>query len=161
IAFLEGDLFAPVHGQLFDHVIMNPPFVISPVKGPLWRDGGLRGDWFCRRVVREVPALLCEGGFCQLACNWVATAGEDGRSAVRGWCDGTGCDVWVLQFRTLDPASYAASWLEPRAGESSEERARLFAERMAYYEQEGIEAIGYGVIVMRRTSGRPNWWYCD
>jgi SAM-dependent methyltransferase len=161
IEFLEGDLFAPVRGQAFDLVIMNPPFVISPAKGPIWRDGGLRGDWFCRRVVREVPALLREGGFCQLACNWVCTAGEDWRAALRGWFDGTGCDVWVLHFRTLDPASYAASWLEPRTGETSAERFRRFAERMAYYEQERIEALGYGVIVMRRTSGRPNWWYCD
>jgi hypothetical protein len=161
VEFREGDLFAPAGEQTFDLVVMNPPFVISPVKGPVWRDGGMRGDWFCRRVVREVPARLREGGFCQLACNWVHTAGEDWRAALAGWFEGTGCDVWVLHIRTFDPASYAASWLEPRPGETPEARARRFAERMQYYEQERIEAIGYGVIVMRRTGGRPNWWYCD
>jgi hypothetical protein len=32
---------------------------------------------------------------------------------------------------------------------------------MAYYTQEQIEAIGFGVITMRRTARQPNWFRCE
>src|SRR5262249_58414511 len=46
---VQGDLFSPVEGRQFDLITMNPPFVISPSSGRMWRDSGMRGDRFCRK----------------------------------------------------------------------------------------------------------------
>ncbi|MBI4850160.1 MAG: methyltransferase [Nitrospirae bacterium] len=74
---LEGDLFAPVKGQKFDLVITNPPFVISPETRYIYRDGGLEADQLCRKIVREVPQYLNEGGYCQILCNWIEPHGQE------------------------------------------------------------------------------------
>jgi hypothetical protein len=62
IDFREGDLFEPVAGEQFDLVVCNPPYVISPGTEIAYRDGGLRGDAFCERIIRELPEHLAPGG---------------------------------------------------------------------------------------------------
>src|SRR5262249_10978295 len=72
------------------------------------------------------------------------------------WFDGLGCDAWVLRAHTEDAATYALK----RAGERTdtpEEAARFFDAWMAYAEREGIEAVSFGVITLRRARGRSNW----
>jgi hypothetical protein len=39
--------------------------------------------------------------------------------------------------------------------------AKKFNQWMAYYTQEQIEAIGFGLITMRRTSRQSNWFRCE
>lgn len=158
--FVEGDLFAPVADQGFDLIVCNPPFVISPRSDRLHTDSGLPGDQLCRTLVRTAPGYLNPGGLCQLVCNWAQVAGEDWRQRLAEWCAGIGCDAWVLHFHTQDAATYAAD----RIGESVEDAAAAedqFAEWLAHYEQQRIEAIGFGLITLRRVEGRAPWFRCD
>jgi hypothetical protein len=161
VCFLEGDLFEPVRGQPFDLVVANPPYVISPEARYLFRDSGLPGDQLCRDIVRAVPGFLQEGGYAQVLCNWAQTAGQDWRERLDGWVAGTGCDAWVLRLSTHEPASYAEGWLRGEAGLGPEEFARRFEGWMAYYDRERIEAIGFGLVTLRRASGRANWFRCE
>ena len=131
----------------------NPPFVVSPSHQYLYRDAPAPVDELCRTLVRSAPTYLTEGGHCQLLASWAHVQGEDWRDRLAGWFAGTGCDALVLVRETLDPSTHAASWLrqtEPPARWESE-----YDEWMAYYEAHDIEAIGLGLITMRkRSNGR-------
>src|SRR5262249_2865430 len=96
VAFLAGNLFEPVAGQVFDLIVCNPPFVIGPQASLRHSDSGLPGDEFCRSIVQAAPPFLSEGAYCQVVCNWAQTAGQDWKERLAGWLAGTGCAAWVL-----------------------------------------------------------------
>ncbi len=74
IRFLQGDLFTPFcGGERFDAIISNPPYIPSAELAELepevrdWEpalalDGSADGLAFYRRIVREAPAYLKDGG---------------------------------------------------------------------------------------------------
>ncbi|MGQ9575817.1 MAG: methyltransferase [Thermoguttaceae bacterium] len=157
----EGDLLEPVRGCSFDLVVSNPPFVISPESRYIYRDSGLAGDELAQRIVRQVPALLAEGGYCQILCNWVHRKGEDWRQRLAAWLEGLGCDAWVMQTDTLEADAYAARWIRHTERDDPETFRRRFERWTAYYDQERIEAISGGVITLRRRSGSANWFRAD
>ncbi len=155
---LQGDLFAPVAGQRFDLVVSNPPFVISPSSRYIYRDGGMEGDAFCQRLVREVPEYLEDGGYCQILCNWAVHDGASWQDRLRSWFADTGCDAWVLCHETGDASTYARTWIGHTEEPSPELFARRYDEWMAYYAEAGIVAVCAGSIAMRkRTSGEPTY----
>ena len=156
----EGDLFDPVKGDQYDLIVSNPPFVISPERSYLFRDGGMEADEFCRTVVRGASRHLADGGFCQLLANWAHVAGEDWRERLAGWAEGTGCDMWVLQREVKEPNAYASSWLDIGDVDPSESTDRFNA-WMDYYERARIEGIGFGLITIRRTTGAEGWFQAD
>lgn len=156
-----GDLFAPVAGRRFGLVLSNPPFVITPESRYIYRDGGLEGDAFCRRLVREVPEVIEEGGFCQLLCSWAHYRGEDWKRRLAAWFERTGCDAWVMCTRTEDAAVYAEKWIRETESEDHLARKALFGQWMDYYRRLGIEKISSGVIHMRRRSVPANWLRLD
>jgi SAM-dependent methyltransferase len=156
-----GDLFEPVRERQFDLVLSNPPYVISPSFRYLYRDSGMHGDQFCRKIVREVPAFLRQGGYCQILCNWAHYAGQDWRERLASWFEGTGCDAWVMRSETRDASTYASVWIRGTEEDNPARFAQLYEEWMAYYEREGIEAMSAGLITMRRMSGRVNRFCAD
>jgi hypothetical protein len=161
IECFTGDLFEPVRGHQFDLVLANPPYVISPASRYLYRDSGMHGDQFCQKIVREVPPVLHQGGYCQILCNWAHYAGQDWQERLAGWFEGTGCDAWVMRSETRDASTYATVWIRGTEEDNPARFAKLYEEWMAYYEGEGIEAMSAGLITMRRTSERTNWFCAD
>ncbi len=145
----HGDLFEAVRGEEFDLIVANPPFVISPAQRYLFRDGGRPVDDLCRLIVEGAPRHLRPGGHCQLLASWAHVRGEDWRERLGGWFTASGCDVLVLEREALDPAEHAASWLRQteRADQWDE-----YDEWLAYDEAHGIEAIGFGLITMRKRA---------
>ncbi|WP_241972571.1 DUF7059 domain-containing protein [Cryobacterium cryoconiti] len=91
IEFRLGSLFEPVAGERFDHIISNPPFVITPrvpgVPAYEYRDGGLVGDALVEAVVRGAAEHLTPGGVAQLLGNWEYHAGQDAFERLAGWLD--------------------------------------------------------------------------
>lgn len=159
---MEGDLFEPVAGRRFDLIVSNPPFVISPSSHYIFRDSGLAGDGICRRVLREAPAFLTEGGYCQILCNWAHLIGQEWRERLAEWAGGLGCDVWVMRCETQEAAVYAATWIEHTEGGDRGHTAAEFDAWMDYYAEQGIEAISAGLITLRKTGGGgPNWFQAD
>jgi methylase of polypeptide subunit release factors len=77
VTFEQGDSFEPVRGRRFDLILSNPPFAITPGVRFTYRDSGLAGDEFCRRLIRIAPEHLEEGGYAQCTCDWIQTAGQD------------------------------------------------------------------------------------
>lgn len=150
-----GGLFEPVAGERFDLVVSNPPFVIGagaagPGHARTYRDGGLAGDEFCRRLVAQAPAHLTEGGWCQVLANWVHPRGGDWVERVSGWLPG-GCDVWVVQREVLDPAAYVSLWLHDAGDVAGPGYPAAYDAWLGALEQDGVEAIGFGWIALRRS----------
>ena len=74
---LEGNLLEPIEGRVFDLVVCNPPYVISPAAELVYRDSGLPGDTFCEGLVRRMPAAVAEGGLAFVLVSWVHAPDED------------------------------------------------------------------------------------
>lgn len=159
VEVLEGDLFEPVAGGSFGLIVSNPPFVISPEHSHFYLHSGMEGDDVCRTIVHRAPALLTDGGFCQLLANWEIHAGRPWQERLAGWFEGSGCDAWVMHQGTHELDEYASGWMEP-GEEDAEAWSRAFDEWMRYYEGRGIEAIGSGLITLRRRDG-ANWFRAD
>jgi methylase of polypeptide subunit release factors len=91
IEFRLGSLFDPVAGERFDHIISNPPFVITPrvagVPSYEYRDGGMVGDALVEAVVRGAAEHLTEGGVAQLLGNW-EYHDTDAFDRLTGWLAG-------------------------------------------------------------------------
>jgi len=146
-----------VAGETFDLIVSNPPFIISPDNRHLFLNSGLDSDDICRRIVREAPAFLKEGGYCVFNANWAVVEGEDWRARLAAWFEGTGCDGLVVLQGIQDLGEYAAGLIEIGSNEQND-YLRHFNEWMDYYGAHHMTGIGQGVIVMRRASGRRNWF---
>ncbi len=160
ITWKIGDLFEPVQDQTFDLIVCNPPFVIAPRVDDVSTHSGYSSDELCQTIVQSAPAFLKEGGYCQILCNWAQIKGQDWRERLAGWCRGTGCDAWVLYSHLEQIADYALQRIGEMA-ENLEQTGVRFDEWITYYEEQGIEAIGFGLITLRRKSHSPNWFRCD
>lgn len=158
---VEGNLFEPVMGKSFDLVISNPPFVISPESTYIYRDGGMGADRICREIIGKVPQFLNQGGYCQMLCNWVEKASEDWRERLQTWFEGTGCDAWVMRSETGDAETYASTWIKHTEKYEPEDFEKRLDKWLEYYDKEGISSVGAGLITMRKTGGRTNWYRAD
>lgn len=152
----SGNLFEPVADEQFGLIVSNPPFVISPDARFAYRDSGLPGDDLCRQIVSTAPAHLADGGWCQLLANWAHLKDVDWRERLAGWLDGTGCDAWVIQNDVQDVEKYASTWI--RHDEPDPRRTGdAFGAWMEHYERTGTEAVGFGLITLRRTTSQRPW----
>jgi methylase of polypeptide subunit release factors len=153
VEVLAGDCFAPVSGRQFDLILSNPPFFITPQTDYLFCDNSMDLDGLCRRLVKEGPGYLNEGGYMQMLCEWAQIKGQPWDERVAEWIDGTGCDAWVMKGLTQDPEEYAQHRIRETSQDSSQDADR-YAEYLAYYRKRDVEAIHGGLIVMRRRYGR-------
>jgi methylase of polypeptide subunit release factors len=135
----RGDLFHPVEGERFDLIVSNPPFVVSLDSKLLFRDSELPGDEISRLVVRQAQDQLEDGGLATILCSWIAPAGAEWATPLRGWIDER-CDALLLQFTSAGALEYAAAWTAD------------FDRWLAYYGDEGIEWISTGAVVIRRRT---------
>jgi methylase of polypeptide subunit release factors len=149
----ETSLFESIADERFDLVVANPPFVISPDHELVFRDGGLDGDEMSRAVVAGAAGVLAPGGTAHVLCNW-ALADPTSAAPVAAWAAGSGCDLLVLHYETVDPLTYAARWA-PLGGASPHDGEARLDRWLDYYRAAGIAAIGLGAAVLRRPRDGP------
>jgi methylase of polypeptide subunit release factors len=153
----EGNLFGPVEDETFDLIVSNPPYVISPESEIAYRDGGLSGDSFSEAIVRQLPRHLEPGGIGEVLISWLHPFDGDWTLPVREWVEGSGCDAILLRYSMHVPIDYAAAWNRPYRGNPQKYGAGV-ARWMEYFDRLGVEAISWGVIVLRRRDG-DNWFF--
>jgi len=149
-----GSFFEPVAGDAFDLITTNPPFVISPAtEEPLvYRDSGLPGDRAVEHVVTVAPDHLRPGGWCQVLANWVVARDRSWDERLAGWIRDD-CDALVVQRETLDPAAYVELWLKDAGRHGGPAGARRYDEWLGWFDRQGVEAIGFGWVNLRRREG--------
>lgn len=159
IEFRLGSLFEPVAGETFDHIVSNPPFVITPrtegIPAYEYRDGGMVGDDLVASVVAQAGEHLRPGGVAQLLGNWeTGTAtGKRGAYSVRDWAarGETPVDVWAVEREVQDVASYAETWIRDggtRPGTPDFER--LYDAWLDDFDARGVDEVGFGYITLTR-----------
>jgi hypothetical protein len=148
----DGSFFEPVAGERFDLVATNPPFVISPATGErlVYRDSGLPGDRVVEDIVRQAPALLTEGGWCQVLGNWVIERGRSWDERLATWLDAD-CDALVVQREVVDPSEYVELWLKDAGLHGSDDYVRRYDTWLSWFDEQGIEGVGFGWLNLRRT----------
>ena len=87
-------MFGPVPGEIFDLIVSNPPFIISPDNRHFFLNSGMDSDDVCRRIVTELPKFLNEGGYCIF--NAIGLSSRE-KISTRGWRVGSkGSDATAL-----------------------------------------------------------------
>src|SRR4051812_805817 len=152
----EGPWLEPVAGRRFAQIVSNPPFVPGPARVDfVYRDSGMGGDDALAMLVRALPDHLAPGGVAQLLGSWLHVRGEDWPDRVRSWLP-DGVDAWVLQREVADPALHVGTWqrdggLDP-ASPAGRAQARVWLDWM---DRAAVEAVGFGLVTLRRTDGPP------
>jgi methylase of polypeptide subunit release factors len=159
VSLLLGSLLEPVAGELFDVVVSNPPFVITPrTTGEAagdqftYRDGGLPGDDIVASLVSSLPDVLAPGGTAQLLGNWEITAGKPWEERPQSWAS-PDTDVWFIQREQVGPEQYAETWLQ----DASENRDRkhyqdAYAAYLDDFASRNVDGVGFGMIWLRRPA---------
>ncbi|TDC93546.1 class I SAM-dependent methyltransferase [Actinomadura sp. 7K507] len=151
---LQGSLMEPVQGRRFDLIVSNPPFVVAPPgdRRFTYRESGLPGDDFCRRLVESAPRHLNDGGYCHLLANWLHIDGVPWEERVGSWVDG--CDAWIVQRDVQDPAEYAELWLRDSCEAGTPRYRARYDAWLDHFERQGVTGVGFGWITLRRSQ-RP------
>ena len=161
VEWRKGSLYEPVADEQFDLIVSNPPYVISPESRFVFRDTDLPADAVSQQVLQGAGERLNEGGLACVLFNWHHHDDADWAARPLNWVCDTGCDSWLLCFKTADPLTYAAEWLKTGEGQDSPEYGRYLDEWMAYYEKTGIGQISAGAMFMRKRSSAANWSRTD
>jgi methylase of polypeptide subunit release factors len=161
VAFRGGNMFEPVDGEMFDLVVSNPPFVISPSSDYEYRDSGMPGDEISRGVIQGAAARLNDGGFATVLFNWYHSEREGWRDRPEAWLRELGCDAWLACSGTTDYVTYAAAWLRTEEHGGPERYRRLLREWLGYYEGLGGRWISTGVMILRRRHAGTRWFRAD
>ena len=150
----DGSLFEPVAGELFDLIVTNPPFVISPATSErlVYRDSGLPGDQVVERIVRDAPAHLTDGGWLQVLANWAILRDQPWDDRIATWLR-PGDDALVVQREVLDPAAYVELWLKDAGLDGSAGYLAAYDAWLGWLEGQGIEGIGFGWVNVRAEGG--------
>jgi SAM-dependent methyltransferase len=152
----RGSLLEPVAGELFDLVVSNPPFVITPRTTPSaafeYRDGGMIGDDLVRHLVESIGSVLAPGGIAQFLGNWEGRRGEGWSDRVSSWLEASGLDGWVVQREWQDPAEYAEIWIRDSGQHLGKDADDLYTAWLTDFASRGVEGVGFGLITLRRPT---------
>jgi SAM-dependent methyltransferase len=158
---LQGSFFEPVKGRKFDLIVSNPPFIISPEYRVEFRDSQLPGDSVCKEIIRQAPDYLEEGGFAHVIFNWVHGQDDDWSAPLKEWVEGNGCDALLLRIGTRDAQTYAAILNDDMKRDNPDAYQPTIDRWIDYYQKHDIQAISYGVIILRRRSCGANWFLAE
>ena len=151
-----GSMYEPVEGDLFDLIVTNPPYVMSPPQSDserlTYREGEWAADGLVRHVVQRGADLLAAGGTLQVLANWAHLRGRDWADRLADWIRPTGCDALVIQRETLDPYEYIELWLTDAGLAGSSDYVQRYRQWLDYFERLDLEAIGMGWIVLHKTA---------
>jgi SAM-dependent methyltransferase len=151
VKFGKGDLFQPVAGRKFDRIAAHPPYMPSLRPTEIFAGGGELGEYFTKRIVSELPAMLKTGG--RLYCR---TLGLDRfeksfEKSVREWLGEKQAefDVAVFVIGTVAATRFALEdALRHDAGtDGAKEWEKLF-------ETNGVRELLNSELVIQHNAGR-------
>ncbi len=157
ISLLMGDLFEPLAGQRYDLIVANPPFVLSPDHQFLYRDGGTEDGGICRRTLSQIQFFLKSGGIACVQCEWPISRGQRWWTTIHQWTRDSGCDVWLHGYVIATAERHARVWLSHVPDDQHRDFDGDLRRWLDWYEQNGIERIGGGVVFLKRRPSASHW----
>ncbi len=154
VELVEGPWMEPVAGRRFDQIVSNPPFVPGPARVDyVYRDSGQDGDAALAALIADLPGYLEPGGVAQLLGSWLHVRGEDWPDRVRSWLP-EGIDAWIIQREVADPDLHVGTWQRDAGLDLASPAARTQAAAwLDWMDGARVEAVGFGMITLRRTDG--------
>ena len=77
---------------------------------------------------------------------------------LRRWVDGNGCDSWLMMSAAQDPTTYAAIWTRSR---DRDVYAAALDRWIKYFDELGVQALGLGAVVLRKSAAAKPWVRAD
>lgn len=146
IEFLQGDLYEAVRGRKFDRIYVNPPFVPSPEREVLYRDGSATGEDVLMKVLKGLPEYLNDRGLCQITTLLVLT-GEDYNEKIASWITGGKYDILTLANNYQDVLPYIFSHMDFSL--PFPEYSKKLLSWFDSYRENGIVKLAEGLINIR------------
>jgi methylase of polypeptide subunit release factors len=145
-----GSLYDAAGPDLYDLIVTNPPFVMSPPSSSqlTYRESDFRADGLMRAVVRRGADHLSPGGVLQVLGNWAHVAGQPWQERLESWVAGTGCDALVIQREVLDPYEYIEIWLADAGLAGTPGYLSAYETWLDYFDQLDIIGIGMGWVTL-------------
>jgi methylase of polypeptide subunit release factors len=149
----EGDMFAPVAGEVFDLIAAHMPYVALPdgMPGASHMHGGPRGDETVCSLVAAVAPYLAPGGHAVVQAHWPLRAGEVQAARIREVA-GPELDLLLLRLGATDTDDVATFW-----GQVRERSAASVARIRDHYERLGLVGTEASLTVLRRGTMTPAW----
>jgi methylase of polypeptide subunit release factors len=141
----QGSLFEPVHGETFDLITCNAPYVVSPERRWAYRDSEFQDDEVSERLLLAAADHLAEGGYVAMLVSWLALDENAPDERVLGWAEATGCDSWILPTMNSDPLTHAADWNSHLAGDAL---AAALDEWTEYFDSLGVQLVSEGAVIL-------------
>jgi len=151
VQVLQGDLYQPVTGQTFDCIVAHPPYVPSLTIETVWRDGGVTGDLFVRRIIEGLPQYLREGGCAMMITQGVDTKAGRFEERAHQWL-GDQADEFDIIFAS-DKERSLSEVLQLLFKKGTDPAAAILNEE---FERAGVVNMPYGALFIRRVKGSPN-----
>jgi SAM-dependent methyltransferase len=150
---VQGDLYQPVRGQVFDRIVAHPPYMPSLEQKYIFRDGGEDGEQITRRIIAGLPEHLGPGGRFYCTCMLTDRRGGRAEERIRAMLGDRASefDVVVVVFQTFQPTEYY--FRLALAG-----RATLddVARRHEIFGRLEVEQLVYcSMVIQRMTASRP------
>ena len=149
----QGNLFEPVGDEQFDLITCNAPYVVSPERRWLYRDGGHHGDELSAEVLRGAAARLVDGGFATLNLSWLAESDDAPDDHLLEWIDTGSYEAWVLVAWDSDPLVHAAAWGSDTSS-NVDELGNVLDEWTQYLDELGAKWVSEGTVVLHRRGGK-------
>jgi len=157
-----GDLYEPVAGQRYDHVVANVPFVPVPPGRPFPTPGAGGADGFevARRVLDGLTAHLRDGGSAHLAT--MLLRGKDGlllAGELADWARRSSCDLTVTVTAEIpatadSPLARATAEAIDRSSVNGGGAAELAEEVADHYADLGAVAATWAFMRVDHGGGR-------
>jgi SAM-dependent methyltransferase len=159
VRFQTGDVAHGLGSQRFDLIVSNPPYLLSPESGILYRDGNEGSGHVGTRVLDEAPVLLAPGGLLVCLSSWGVTECSDPDREIRALAQRAGCDALTLVYAVHTPLENAIRWnVQRHDAQELREAARAWT---AFYLEHSVEKIAYGMVVFTPATGHTPWFHSE
>jgi len=144
---LQGNLYEPVTGLVFDRIVAHPPYVPTLEACAVHADGGEDGEFITRAIVEGLPRYLAPGGRFYCTTMGLDRDGEPYEQRVRQWLGAAESefDVLFLGGSSQGPAQFAYRTARTKRGNWD-----LMDRWRAHLEKLKITRLVSGSLVIQR-----------
>jgi len=156
VRFKTGDVAGGLEQQSFDLIVSNPPYLVSPESGIVYRDGNAGSGHIGTRVLAEAPALLCPDGLLVCLTSWGVADPDDPDRKIRSIAESVRCNALVLVYAARTPLDNAVRWNAHRR--DARDLRQAVQRWLDYYQRHQLKQIAYGIVVFSPSNGRTPWF---
>jgi SAM-dependent methyltransferase len=158
VEILEGSYFEPVAGHQYDLIVANLPYVMPPESRNIYCDVDQPGGGSIRKWLQEIPNFLAEDCYAQVLLQWPIYENQSWWQPVKDMLKDQPLDSWLIFNGSKIPTDYADAWIDMETKLDPDKFLKTRQEWVQWYQDQGIQQIGFGALTLRRRSAEKNWF---